>query len=119
MGRSNRAARTRNAKGRLNRREKGAPRRERGNMTIQRVEAEDLIVPDGMCLRNPRKPKAKFDTEAKAGAALRQAQRMRARQGSAHVEKRYYPCPEAEGGCGGYHLTSRESYDPAWKRGQA
>lgn len=117
MGRSNKAARTRNAKGRLNRREKGGVRMGPPiNHSIERVSAEDLIVPDGSCLRNSRKPKAKFNTEAKAKAALIQAQKMRSRMGSGHVEKRYYLCPADEGGCGAYHLTSRETYDNLWKK---
>lgn len=112
MGRSNAAARRRN--NRMNRREKGAPR---PKTTIPRVAAEDLVIPDGQCLRNPRKPKAKFNTPEKAATALRQAQAQRKRSGAGHMEKRYYPCLAEEGGCGGYHLTSRESYDPLWKRG--
>jgi len=120
MGRSNKAARNRNAKGRLNRREKGAPRMGVPMMkVIPRVEIDDLVIPDGMCYRNPRKPKAKFIAEASAAKALAQAQAQRRRMGSSHMEKRYYPCEVAEGGCGAFHLTSREEYDPAWKRGTA
>lgn len=117
MARSNKAARSRNDRGKLNRREKGGPRSPRiPHAVIPRVAAEDLIVPDGMCYRNSQKPKAKFNTEQKAAAALRQAQQMRRRRGTGHVEKRYYECEAAEGGCGAYHLTSRDSYDPLWKR---
>lgn len=47
-------------------------------------------------------------TEADANKALAQAQADRARRGSQHVEKRAYACPP--GGCGGYHLTSRETF---------
>lgn len=119
MGRSNRAARQRNAKGRLNRRVKGEARGDRQVRTIPRVAADELIIPDGHCTRNPMRTKARFDTEDKAAAALRQAQQMRKRSGSGHMERRYYLCEESEGGCGGYHLTSRETYDNAWKRGQA
>lgn len=119
MGRSNNAARQRNSKGRLNRRQKGEPRTDLRVRSVPRVEAEDLVVPDGLCYRNSRKPKAKFNTESKAGKALRQAQQMRLRNGSSHVEKRYYLCETAENGCGAYHLTSRDEYDPSWKRGQA
>jgi hypothetical protein len=118
VARSNQAARQRNARGRLNRREKGQPRLERDHR-IARVDASDLVIPDGSCLRNPRRPKAKFNTREKAAAALRQAQQQRARLGSGHVERRFYLCEESEGGCGAYHLTSRESYEPAWKRGQS
>jgi len=116
MGRSNAAARKKNH--RLNRRVKGESRQRTPDRTIARIEAEDLIIPDGRCFRNPRHPKAKFNTQKKAAAALKQAQSQRRRAGVAwsKTEKRYYPCPEAEGGCGGYHLTSREEYDPTWKR---
>lgn len=115
MGRSNAAARKRN--NRMNRRVKGESRQSVAIRTIPRVEAESLIIPDGQCRRNPRFPKAIFRTEEKAAKALRQAQQMRARSGSAHVEKRYYACLESEGGCGGFHLTSRDTYTPgAWKR---
>lgn len=116
MGRSNQSARQRNR--RLNRRVKGESRRSL-TPTIPRVDASALIIPDGSCVRNPRRTKAKFNTEEKAAAALRQAQQQRIRRGSGHMECRYYHCPESEGGCGGYHLTSREEYDPAWKRAQA
>lgn len=108
MGRSNNAARQRNAKGRLNRREKGAPRM---LTSIERVRPEAMIIPAGRCLRNPNKPLARFATEEDAAEALRQAKLQRARMGSNYVEKRYYQCPDDERGCGGYHLTSRESYD--------
>lgn len=71
---------------------------------------EKMVVPDGQCrMFGAVKPKARFATEEKAAQALRQAQKTRARQGTGHVEKRFYPCPE--GGCGGFHLTSREAYD--------
>jgi len=114
MGRSNKAARQRNARGRLDRREKGASR-SLGNRSIQRLDVSDMVIPDGTCLRNPARPRAMFRTEASAKVALEQAQRMRARMGSGHVEKRYYACPE-DRGCGGYHLTSRETYDEnAWR----
>lgn len=115
MARSNKAARQRNARGRLNRREQGSSRAP-GNRSIQRLDVSDMVIPDGSCLRNPARPKAKFDTEEKASIALEQAQRMRARMGSGHVEKRYYKCPD-DRGCGGFHLTSRETYDEdAWKK---
>lgn len=118
MGRKNNAARQRNAKGRLNRREKGAARRPSEHAKVPpRIPVNELVMPDGRCTRNPRRPKDIFRTEEKAQRALEQAQRTRARMGSGHVEKRYYECEVAEGGCGGYHLTSREAYDPAWKRG--
>lgn len=80
-----------------------------------RTVVETMVVPDGRCFFRNRHGKARFATEEKARAGLRQAQNERARIGSGHVEKRFYACPE--GGCGGFHLTSRESYDPtAWSR---
>lgn len=117
MGRSNNAARQRNSRGRLNRRDKGEARLDNRNMAVRRIPVEKLVMPDGRCMRNPRRPKDIFKTAEKAQAALEQAQLIRARTGSGHVEKRFYLCEVAEGGCGGHHLTSRESYDPAWKRG--
>lgn len=81
-----------------------------------RIRVEDLVMPDGQCqFQSPRRPKARFATKEKAEKALKQAQLQRARVGSAHVEKRVYACPE--GGCGGYHLTSREQFDERiWKQ---
>lgn len=75
-----------------------------------RIPVEDLVMPDGQCgFQSKRRPKARFATEEKAAKALLQAQQQRARVGSGHVEKRYYACPE--GGCGGFHLTSRTEYE--------
>lgn len=114
MGRSNKAARQRNH--RLNRRAKGESRPIVRDQSTPRIPVDELVIPDGMCMANPRKPKAFFSTETKARKALEQAQRVRARMGSGHVEKRYYKCDHPVRNCGGYHLTSRESYDAAWKR---
>lgn len=72
---------------------------------IRREPLEALVLPDGQCTL---RPKARFATEEKAARALASAQRDRARKGSSRVEKRYYKCPEES--CGGYHLTSRETY---------
>lgn len=87
------------------------PRRDRGELKRDRSQpresVEDLIIPDGTC-RFQGRPKARFATREKAQTALSRAQRDRARTGSGHVEKRVYACPE--GGCGGWHLTSREAY---------
>lgn len=66
------------------------------------------MIPDGTCHFIRRSPKAMFATKEKAEKALRQAQLNRQRIGSGRMEKRFYKCPE--GGCGGYHLTSREEY---------
>jgi hypothetical protein len=110
MGRKNKNVRRKNIKGRLDRRERGDFTNPPRVKQQPRVQIEDLVLPDGLCrFQTKRKPKARFATEQKAQKALEQAQRQRARVGSAHVEKRFYPCPE--GGCGGYHLTSREEYD--------
>lgn len=86
--------------------EVGAPKEKRQ----PRVSVEDIVLPDGQCrFQTPRRPKARFATKAKGEAALKQAQQQRSRIGSTHVEKRVYECPE--GGCGGWHLTSRETFD--------
>ena len=118
MGRKNTAVRRANARGRLNRRQRGEGRAPK-KTDIPRVQVEDLVMPDGNCtFQSPRRPKARFATESKAAAALSQAQRQRARMGSNRVEKRYYACPE--GGCGGFHLTSREEFDMnIWKQRRA
>lgn len=110
MGRKNANVGRKNA--RRDRREKGVPRMK---VTEQpRVRVEELVLPDGQCLVNPRRPKARFETKDKAEKALAQAQRERARRGSTHVEKRVYRC--LKGGCDGWHLTSRESYQQMPKR---
>lgn len=108
MGRKNTNVRRKNIKGRMDRRERGQTIRPVKQQP--RVQLEDLVLPDGMCsFQTKRRPKARFATPEKAQKALIQAQQQRARVGSAHVEKRYYPCPP--GGCGGFHLTSRDEYD--------
>lgn len=80
-------------------------RREYGTARVQRVALADLVIHDGQCSfqRGPRRPKARFASKGAASKALSQA----LTRGSG--EKRYYACPE--GGCGGYHLTSREEYN--------
>lgn len=114
MGRKNRNVQR--SKGRFDRRQKGEPKMPQKHLEIPRLRVEDLILPDGQCtFQSPRRPKARFATEEKAEKALRQAQYQRARTGSSRVEKRYYACPE--GGCGGYHLTSRDEFDMRiWKQ---
>lgn len=116
MPRSNKAARAKSR--RLDRRPPGE-RRVIPKGVPPRTDLADLVMPDGRCMRNPRRPKDIFYSVEKAQKALEQAQRARIRMGSGHMEKRFYLCKESEGGCGGHHLTSRESYDPAWKRGKA
>ena len=76
-----------------------------------RPPIEDIVVPRGRCFRNSRKGKLRF-SEADAPKALKQAQANRARTGSAHCEERYYECKISEGGCGDFHLTSRQEYTP-------
>jgi hypothetical protein len=76
---------------------------------LPRVKIEDLVLPDGQCKHFTKRPKARFATKDKAEKALHQAQQQRARIGSGHVEKRTYKCPD--GGCSGWHLTSRETFD--------
>lgn len=74
---------------------------------------EKLVVPKGRCYFRSRHGKLVFNRE-EAETALRQAQASRARRGTGHKESRIYECPE--GGCGGWHLTSRTQYQ---ERGQA
>lgn len=117
MGRKNSKVRRANDRGRLARQAAEAVGG-RGAL-LPRTKVEDLVLPDGQCsFQSPRFPKARFATEAKAAKALAQAQATRARRGSTHVEKRYYACPE--GGCGGYHLTSRDEFDEnLWRQRRA
>ena len=119
MPRKNDRVRRSNARGRLNRRVKGEPRIPQKNHDIPRIDVSEMVMPDGSCtFQSPRKPKARFATKEKAAAALKQAQQQRARLGQTHVEKRFYRCPE--GGCGGFHLTSREAFDmDIWKARRA
>lgn len=70
---------------------------------------EQMIVPKGKCFFRARHGKVIFRTEEEAQKALAQAQANRARKGTGHAESRYYSCPE--GGCGGFHLTSRTTYE--------
>lgn len=110
MPRKNNSARQRNIKGRLDRREYGTSRIPEPPVKHYETPLEQLIVPDGKCSFRVRTPKARFATKARAEAALRQAQRKRNALGSGHVEKRVYKCPD--GGCEGWHLTSRDEYTP-------
>ena len=115
MGRKNSKVRRANDRGRLSRRGRDESRQVR--VPNSRIDIEKMVLPEGKCFFQSRRGKAIFRTEEKAATALRQAQAQRRFSGSGHVEKRYYRCPE--GGCGGYHLTSREAFDEnAWKRGK-
>jgi hypothetical protein len=67
-----------------------------------------LIVPTGKCYFRSRRGKLIFANEQIARKALQQAKAARQRAGSPYVERRAYACPQ--GGCGGWHLTSREAY---------
>jgi hypothetical protein len=110
MGRKNGNVRRSNDKGRLARRQRGERPGPKGIGAIPHgVELDKMVLPDGQCMFRTTRPKARFATEEKAAEALRQAQKLRAQRGSTHVEKRYYACPQ--GGCGGFHLTSREQFD--------
>lgn len=80
-----------------------APRRGTPPPPIDRV-----VIPAGRCFHKNRKGKLIFVTEEKAYEALRQAKAAKIRQGSGHVPQRVYPCPE--GGCGGFHLSSRTQW---------
>lgn len=114
MSRKNGNVRRSNARGRLPRRVKGEGRPPK-SLVQPRIELETMVIPDGKCFFRSKYGKAIFFGEEKAQAALKQAQAMRRRSGSGHMEKRFYSCPE--GGCGGFHLTSRDEYDDsAWKR---
>jgi hypothetical protein len=75
------------------------------------VPIESLIVPRGKCYRNSRKGKLRFSKD-EAPEALRQAKAKRQRAGSAYCEERAYECKTSEGGCGDWHLTSRQEYNP-------
>lgn len=89
-----------------------ARRKADGTHGSSRAPAPDItqmVVPKGRCHFRTRNPKGKLIfTEAEAERALKQAQASRARRGSAYAEERTYACPE--GGCGGWHLTSRSTY---------
>lgn len=113
MGRKNRnvgRSKDRGRRARMAAMERGltAPRRD-----VQ-INVEKMVTPDGRCFFRNRAGKDIFLTEEKARKALRQVQAQRLRSGTGHVERRYYRCPE--GGCGGFHLTSRETYE---ERGKA
>lgn len=86
------------------------PRAVRSQRQID-LHREEMILPLGRCMfRVPptRMGKLIFANEETAAKALAQAQAKRSHQATGHVEKRYYECPE--GGCGGWHLTSRDEY---------
>ena len=70
---------------------------------------EKTIIPHGRC--HLRHHKLRF-YQHEVEKALRQAQALRKSRGQeAHMEKRAYHCPTAKGGCGDWHLTSRETWE--------
>lgn len=70
---------------------------------------EQMIMPHGRC--HLRHGKLRFH-QHEVSAALRQAQALRRSRGQeAHMEKRFYECEKDKGGCGSWHLTSRESWE--------
>lgn len=101
MGRKNH----RGARPQARRRQDGST----GRARVVMAPVETLVVPKGKCYFRSRSGKLIFATETEATKALRQAQHKRRLQGTAHREERFYPCPE--GGCGGFHLTSRTAYE--------
>lgn len=92
--------------GRKNHRPRG------GTLQANRLPIEKMAVPRGRCYLRSRKGKLRFATEVEAARALEQAQAARHRIHSEHIEKRFYQCLVADGGCGDYHLTSRETWTP-------
>lgn len=105
MGRKNNRVGTRNTSRAAKKELADIPKMTR---SMYKMPTANLVVPDGQCNFKSKRPKARFATETKAKKALEQAQRKREAIGSGNIEKRYYACPK--GGCGGYHLTSREEY---------
>lgn len=82
-------------------------------MTPLPVSIEKMVLPTGRCYFRSKGGKLIFKTEAEAAAALRQANAKRRVQSNGHVECRFYACPE--GGCGGFHLTSRAEFQERGK----
>lgn len=80
------------------------------------MNLEDItkVKVQGVC----RSGKLRYPDIVEAQKALTLAIRKRDRAGQARVEKRFYggkddPCGY---GCGGYHLTSREAFEPRYPR---
>lgn len=70
---------------------------------------EKTIVPHGRCHLNHGK--LKFH-EVEVQQALREAQALRRARGQLeHMERRAYECVKSKGGCGSWHLTSREQWN--------
>jgi hypothetical protein len=89
--------------------DQGVPRALRG-VSAKPVPIDKMVLPKGRCFFRSKKGKLIFSTKADAEKALVQAKANRKRQtANGHVECRFYECPE--GGCGGFHLTSREQYE--------
>lgn len=106
MGRKNKNVRRSNDRKRLHREKTAAlPKRDRH----ARVDVERMVTPAGKCYFQTWNGLDIYPTPAIARRALEQVQAQRRFSGSGRIEKRFFECPE--GGCGGYHLTSREEYD--------
>jgi hypothetical protein len=72
------------------------------------IPVEKVIIPHGRC--HCRHHKLMFH-EHEVATALSQAQALRRSRGQeAHMEKRYYHCNTEKGGCGAWHLTSRDTW---------
>lgn len=95
--------------------ESGMPRALRPSAPTP-LPLSQMVLPAGRCYYKSKYGKLIFKTEDDAKTALKHAQtkRKRYQSNNGHVETRYYPCPE--GGCGGFHLTSRERFE---ERGKA
>ena len=85
------------------------PRAKRATEAAPESDLSKLVLPTGKCYFRSRHGKLIFKTAQQAQSALNQAASKRRYQANGHVEKRFYPCPE--GGCGGFHLTSRDEYE--------
>jgi hypothetical protein len=94
--------------------DQGMPRAARAASSAAPLPLDKMVLPKGRCFYRSRSGKLIFVTEKDAQTALRHAQQKRKTQPNGHVESRYYECPE--GGCGGFHLTSRETFE---ERGKA
>lgn len=69
---------------------------------------EKVVIPDGKCTLH-RRQKDRYDTEAKALAAMQRINHQRQNHPESRKIKRVYLCPEET--CGGWHLTSRTEFD--------
>ena len=70
---------------------------------------EEMVIPKGRCHFPHRKLKFTQTEAAEALAQAKQTREARGQQG--HAEKRAYECEKSDGGCGMWHLTSREKWE--------